>query len=277
MTYAYVSNLPSPRAPAIVEKTVTSSNAKVFDSHFHIIDPHFPVMKNQGFLPPVFTVDDYRARTHGLGIAGGSVIAGSFQGVQTDYMYDALEKLGRTFIGVIQLQATVTDEEILKLDAGGVRALRFNLYRGGSAGIEDLDRLARRVHEVAGWHTELYADASALEPLFDTIANLPKLSIDPLGMTPAGLPVLLRLVERGAKVKATGFGRTEVDVPAALRDLARANPACLMFGTDLPSQRARRPFEPADMDLIGDTLGERLARRAFWDNAAEFYRPRELP
>jgi hypothetical protein len=31
------------------------------------------------------------------------------------------------------------------------------------------------------------------------------------------------------------------------------------------------------MDLIGDTLGEALARKVFWDNAARWYRPRELP
>jgi hypothetical protein len=44
-------------------------------------------MENQGFLPPVFTVDDYRARTEGLGIKGGTVVAGSFQGTRTAYRY----------------------------------------------------------------------------------------------------------------------------------------------------------------------------------------------
>ena len=171
----------------------------------------------------------------------------------------------------------VTDEEVLKLNAAGVRAVRFNLYRGGSAGVEDMDRLARRVHDLAGWHAELYADAAALDSVFETVANLPRFSIDHLGMTQAGVPTLLKLAERGAKVKATGFGRTEVDVPSALRDLASANPECLMFGTDLPSQRARRPFMPSDMDLIRDTLGETMSRKVFWDNAAAFYRPAELP
>lgn len=249
----------------------------VFDTHFHIIDPRFPVMENQGFLPPVFTVDDYLARTAGLGIRGGTVIAGSFQGTQTAYMHDALQKLGPAFVGVIQVPATVTDEQILHLNAAGVRAVRFNLYRGGSAGIEDLDRLARRVHDVAGWHAELYVDASTLDPIFETVASLPKVSIDHLGMTQAGLPKVVELAARGVKVKATGFGRTEVDVPLALREIARANPDSLMFGSDLPSQRARRPFEPADMDLIRETLGETLARKAFRDNAVDFYRPREIP
>lgn len=50
-----------------------------------------------------------------------------------------------------------------------------------------------------------------------------------------------------------------------------------MFGTDLPSQRARRPFLPSDMDLIRETLGEALAIKVFRDNAVAFYRPRELP
>ena len=249
----------------------------LFDTHFHIIDPRFPVMENQGFLPPVFTVEDYRARTAALDIRGGTVIAGSFQGTQTEYMVDALDKLGPTFVGVIQIAATVTDEEILRLNAAGVRALRFNLYRGGSEGIEQLDRLARRVHDVAGWHAELYVDASTLEFIFETLSNLPKISIDHLGMTQAGLPHLIALAERGAKVKATGFGRTEVDVPAALRDIARANPDALMFGTDLPSQRARRPFFPSDIELIGDTLGEALTRKVLWDNALALYRPRQFP
>jgi len=249
---------------------------QIFDTHFHIIDPRFPVMENQGFLPPLFTVDDYKARTQGLGIAGGTVIAGSFQGTQSEYMYDALGAFGPTFVGVIQVPATVTDEEILKLNAAGVRAVRFNLYRGGSAGIEDMDRLARRVHDLAGWHAELYVDAAALESVFGIVSNLPAFSIDHLGMTQAGLPTLLKLAERGAKVKATGFGRTEVDVPGALRNLAHANPDCLMFGTDLPSQRARRPFLPSDIDLIRDTLGDALSRRVFWDNAAAFYRPSQL-
>ena len=249
----------------------------VFDTHFHIIDPRFPVMQNQGFLPPVFTVDDYRARTEGLGIRGGTVVAGSFQGLQTEYMFDALEKLGPTFVGVIQVPATVTDEEIIRLNAAGVRAVRFNLYRGGSAGIEDLDRLARRVHEIVGWHAELYVDASTIEPIIETLASRPKISLDHLGMTEAGLEHVGRHAARGAKVKATGFGRSEVDVPRALREIARTNPDSLMFGSDLPSQRARRPFEAADMDLIHETLGDALARKAFWDNAVAFYRPREIP
>ncbi|HET9770998.1 MAG TPA: amidohydrolase family protein, partial [Acidimicrobiia bacterium] len=172
--------------------------------------------------------------------------------------------------GVAQLPTSVTDEEIASLDAGGVRAVRFNLYRGGSAGEADLDRLARRVWDVAGWHVELYADAATLD--VDRLARLPKVVIDHLGLTAAGLKPLLRLVDAGASVKATGFGRVELDVAGALSAVAAANPGALLFGTDLPSTRARRPFEPADVDLVVETLGEEHARLALHDNGVALYR-----
>ncbi len=46
---------------------------------------------------------------------------------------------------------------------------------------------------VAGWHAELYADAATLKPYVDKLSKLPQLSIDHLGMTEAGAPVLLSI------------------------------------------------------------------------------------
>jgi hypothetical protein len=45
-----------------------------------------------------------------------------------------------------------------------------------------------------------------------------------------------------------------------------------MFGTDLPSTRAPRPFQPSDLSLLIDTLGEPAAQMVLWSNAATFYR-----
>jgi hypothetical protein len=90
-------------------------------------------------------------------------------------------------------------------------------------------------------------------------------------MTPGGLPVLLDLVSAGVKVKATGFGRVKLDVPRVLEAIAARDPAALMFGTDLPSTRADRPFQPGDVDLLRQVMGPDLVRRALWDNARTFY------
>jgi predicted TIM-barrel fold metal-dependent hydrolase len=249
----------------------------LFDTHFHVLDHRFPLSENQGYAPPSFTVEDYRSRTRPLDVRGGVVVAASFQGFDTSFMYDALARLGPAFVGVIQVPAEVSDNEILRLDAAGVRAVRFNLFRGGSAGMADLDRLARRVHDLAGWHAELYVDAATLGESWKRVATLPKVSIDHLGMSAAGLDTLVRLAARGVRVKATGFGRISVDPATALKALAEVNPQCLMFGSDLPSQRARRPFELSDIQLIREAVGEALEGAVLFDNAVAFYRPRALP
>lgn len=127
------------------------------------------------------------------------------------------------------------------------------------------------MHEVAGWHAELYIDARDLAEVAGTVAALPAVSIDHLGLHADGLPELLRLVERGVKVKATGFGRVRLDPAAAMRAILRVDPRALFTGTDLPSTRARRPFAAADLDLVAEVAGEH-AEAVLWGNAAAFYR-----
>ncbi len=250
---------------------------RLFDTHFHIIDMRYPVQENQGFFPPSFPAPDYQERTRGLGITGGNVVSGSFQGFDTGFMHEALRVLGPTFTGVIQIPPTATDEEILALDAIGVRGVRFNMARGGSADVADLANMAKRVWALARWHVELYADARDLATMVEVLSALPAVSIAHLGMSDEGLPTLLKLAEKGMMVKATGFGRMTLDPVKGIRALIAANPDCLMFGTDLPSQRARRAFLPSDIDLLRENIDASLVRKVFFDNAVKFYRPRQIP
>jgi len=244
----------------------------LFDAHLHIIDPRFPLVPNHGFVPEPFTVDQYRQRLNHARLVGGAVVSGSFQGFDQTYLVDALRRLGPGFVGVTQLPATASDTLLLRLHRAGVRALRFNLQRGGSAGVRDLDRMARRVHELVGWHVELYADAADLAELLPTLIELPAVSVDHLGLSLRGLPTLLRLVHFGVRVKATGFGRVDFDVRGALRKLVNVNPDAVLFGTDLPSTRAPRAYDDADIALIVDTLGEADAARVLCGNAQQWYR-----
>ena len=251
---------------------------RVFDAHLHIIDPGHPLVENDGYLPDPFSVEDYRARISDLGIAGGAVVSGSFQAFDQGYLLEALQALGPSYVGVTQLPETVSDEEILRLDAAGVRAVRFNVQRGGSASLTSLDTLARRVHDVAGWHSELYIDSRALEEISELVCALPSVSIDHLGLHSGGFAHLLRVVESGAKVKATGFGRVELDPATVMTAVLDVNPAALVVGTDLPSTRARRPFADADLDLVTRVVDPALLPAVLWENAAALYlaRPRAV-
>jgi predicted TIM-barrel fold metal-dependent hydrolase len=248
----------------------------VFDSHLHIVDPAFPLTPNQGYVPAPFTVADYRRAVADLEVVGGAVVSGSFQGYDRAYLEAALAVLGPGFVGVAQLPEDVPDAEIQRLDALGVRAVRFNLYRGESPDLAGLARLAHRVYDLAGWHAELYLDAAQLPGLAPTLGALPRIVIDHLGLTRAGLPHLLRLVGAGAWVKASGFGRLDYPAEDALTRIYAENPGALLFGTDLPSTRAARIYSPLDLDLIAHTLGTAGGLgRVLYDNAVALYRPAE--
>ncbi|MFP3515403.1 amidohydrolase family protein [Pseudomonas sp. SIMBA_077] len=247
---------------------------QLFDAHCHIIDKAYPLIANNGYLPDFFSVDDYLARTEALGVAGGAVVSGSFQGFDQTYLVAALKRLGPDFVGVTQLPASVTEDELHTLYQHGVRGLRFNLKRGGSEQLDQLETMAKRVFDCVGWHSELYIDSRDLPSLCDRLLRLPALSIDHLGLSHEGLPSLLHLAERGVRIKACGFGRVDFDVAPVLKKIHAANPDALMFGTDLPSTRAPRTFENNDIDILVNALGESGAHKALWQNARDFYRLR---
>ena len=246
---------------------------RVFDSHLHIVDTRFPLLLNDGYLPEQFTCADYLSRTASFKLQGGAVVSGSFQGFDQSYLEDALRVLGPSFVGVTQLPASVSDAEILRLNGLGVRALRFNIRRGGSEEIEHLASMSHRVHDLARWHVELYADSSKLDEIYETLVALPSVSIDHLGLSRSGLPTLLKLVEKGVRVKATGFSRVEFDVRQALRDICAANPQSLMFGTDLPSTRAPKPYTDQDLLLVVDSIDPGFVTAVLENNATELYKP----
>jgi predicted TIM-barrel fold metal-dependent hydrolase len=244
---------------------------KFFDAHFHIINPKFPLVENNGYLPPVFTANDYLDAVKPYDVAGGAVVSGSFQAFDQEYLVDALKTLGPHFFGVANIPVAVTDEEIERLSNANVVAVRFNVKRGGSEKIEHIEKLSNHLFDKYGWHTELYIDSNDLSALKSVLKNIPRFSIDHLGLSKTGLDDLLYWVERGVKVKATGFGRIDFDPIAAMKAIYQVNPAALMFGTDLPSTRAKVPFSDKDVQLVKDNFSQEELERIFYGNAWEWY------
>ncbi|WP_206367790.1 amidohydrolase family protein [Sphingobacterium chungjuense] len=86
---------------------------KLFDAHFHIINPQFPLVENNGYLPPEFVTTDYLEATKAYLLAGGAVVSGSFQAFDQDYLIDALKILGDGFVGVANIPHTISDKNWL--------------------------------------------------------------------------------------------------------------------------------------------------------------------
>ncbi len=212
---------------------------------------------------------------HGYKLTGGVIVSGSFQVFDQSYLIQALSDLGESFVGVTQLPASVTDDEILQLNSLGVRAIRFNLKCGGSEVISHLSSLAARVHEIANWHVELYVDSNELDELYSTLIKLPALSIDHLGLSQSGFKRLKQLAENGVKIKAIGFSRVDFNVTNALKQLYSINSSALMFGSDMPSTRAPTAYSDNDFTRVAEALEEEAAIKVFSENAIEFYKPQK--
>ncbi len=245
---------------------------RIIDAHFHIYNDAFPLIENQGFLPPPFSIEDYQHRTRNLEVVGGVIVSGSVQGFDQRYLKSALADMGEQFVGITNLPSSVSDEKILSLRDHRIRGVRVNLKRGVVSGLDNLVDFGKRIWDLAGWHLEMYVDSRELDDIIPKLIKLPKASVDHLGMARSGLAPIQKLAEHGVKVKASGFGRTEVDVAKAVKSLYSINPDCLMFGTDLPSTRAERPFNVKDIELVCEALGDELAiDKVFAGNAADFY------
>ncbi|WP_057936613.1 amidohydrolase family protein [Algoriphagus resistens] len=250
---------------------VNQKTIKLFDGHFHSIDPKFPLVENNGFLPPSFTLEDYKYATDQYTIIGGAVVSGSFQAFDQEYLLDALRILGNSFFGVANIPVGISDKELERLSNSNVVAVRFNVKRGGSEKIEHLEKLANYLFEKYNWHTELYIDNKELRHLKPLLQNIPSFSIDHLGLTQEGLEDLYYWVEKGVKIKATGFGRVDFDPIPVMKTIYQINPKALLFGTDLPSTRAKVPFSDKDVQLLIDNFSAEELDNILYKNGLDWY------
>jgi len=244
---------------------------KIFDSHFHIINPKFPLVENNGYLPPDFTVENYKKKVQSYGIAGGAIVSGSFQKFDQEYLLDALKSFGKNYFGVANIPIVMKKSELERLNQSNIRAVRFNLKRGGSESLENLVELSNNLYDKYGWNTELYVDSKNLKELKTTLEKIPKFSIDHLGLSKAGLSELYYWAEKGVKIKATGFGRLDFNPTEVMKRIHSINPNSLMFGTDLPSTRAKRPFTFDHLKLIKDSFSESEQKKILYENAIKWY------
>lgn len=252
---------------------------KIFDAHFHIIDYNYHIQENNGYTPEEFTYSDYAARTEALDldVQGGAIISGSFQGFDTDYLQvieDIKNKDAKEdFVGIIALPLDVTERKIKELDSIGVAGVRFNIFRGNSASITDLVEFSKRIHAIAGWHVEVQINPDELGTIKGQLKEIPRLSIDHIGLRKSGIEHLYDLADSGVKIKASGFGRLDFEPMPILSNIHHINKNCLMFGTDLPSTRvqADKAFSETHIKKMTETfLTEDLADIMF-NNAYNWY------
>lgn len=224
--------------------------AGTVDCHFHIFGPYdrFPLDAGRTYTPPAALVPAYLGMAGLLGIERMVVVQASVYGTQNDVTLDAVRQFGlHRARAVAVIDDSFDSAALQRMDAAGVRGVRFNMVSGNGTPEDQLDALARRIAPL-GWHIQIYAEGEKLAEVAPRLAKLPvDVVIDHSGGVKAALgtahpqfQALLRLLDSGrawvkvCSYRASSAGSPWTDVAPNVRALVAAAPDRCVWGTDWP-------------------------------------------
>ena len=264
--------------------------ANATDCHHHIYDARYPVDPKATLRPADALVDDYRALQKRIGTTRNVLVQPSTYGLDNRCHLDALAAFGPTARMVAVVNDTVSNEELKRMHALGVRGIRFNLAQAGATTPEMLEPLSRRVNDL-GWHIQINASAAKIMEImpiledrvasaivFDHLAHIPQ----PDGVNhPLFAKVHALLAKGRAWVKLSGaYADTKVGPPtyadssAVARAYVKAAPERLVWGSDWPhpTEKDRWPDDAVLFDLLlGWAPDEKVRHRILVENPATLY------
>ena len=130
------------------------------DVHAHVLDPGAGTVPGAAYAPFAAGPDAYLAHLERLGAARGVLVTASVHGTDNGPLLAALDTAPDRLRGVAVVDADVTDDELDRLHAHGVRAVRVqDLFPGGSP-LRAVEVLGPRLAE-RGWHVEMWTDLAA--------------------------------------------------------------------------------------------------------------------
>ena len=213
------------------------------------------------------------------GTSRNVVVQPSTYGVFNDGLIEALGECGPSARGVAVVNASVTDDELKRLDAARVRGVRFNLATpGGATTIEMLEPVAKRIAPM-GWHVQFNMSADMMLAIKDVLNRLPcQIVFDHLAHIPqpagAGHPVfavVVDLLQKGkAWVKLSGaYQDTKVGPPSysdtvpVARAYIKAAPERMVWASDWPHPTEKeKPNDAVLFDLLAEWAPDPATRTA---------------
>jgi len=263
------------------------------DAHCHVFGParKFPYAPDRSYTPPDAPVENLRALHARLGISRAVIVHASCHGSQMDVTLDAIASSGGAYRGVAVVEEGVSDAELERLHAGGIRGIRFNFVKhlGGVPDLEVFYRLLARIKPL-GWHIVLHFDAGDLLEQRELLARIDvPFIIDHMGRVKAAeglgqqpFQALLALYRNNplAWIKICGAERVSAgkrpfrDAVPFAQALIAIDADRLLWGTDWPHPNISKDM-PNDGELV-DLLAEMcpdaaLRARILVDNPTRMY------
>lgn len=262
------------------------------DAHCHIFGPGdvFPYAPDRAYTPPDAPYEGLVALHRTLGIDRAVIVHASCHGSDMAVTLDGIARAGGAMRGVAVVDPGVTEAELARLDAGGIRGVRFNFVRhlGGMPDMAFFERVLAMI-EPMGWHVVLHLDAEDVVELAPRIAAIRiPFVIDHMGRVKARLGVeqrpfaqLLELMRNPlAWVKICGAERVS-STGAPFRDavpfaqaLVAAAPDRVLWGTDWPHPNIAgdMPNDGDLVDLLAEAVPDEATRtRIMVDNPQRLY------
>jgi 2-pyrone-4,6-dicarboxylate lactonase len=280
--------VPSPDAN--LRKPAIDVPPNACDCHVHIFGhpDRYPLDANRRYTPSPASLDEYRTLQASLGIERAVIV---HPGVHLDNQVsiDAVQASGGKWRGIALLDASVTKQEIKRLDDIGFRGVRFNPFNAKQAALTDLEAVVSKIADF-GWHAQFHLDARDLPDIADRLRKLPlDIVVDHMGRMPIaagvqhpGFQILLALLrERKAWVKLSAPNRFEDPRPPYpnllpfAQALVQAAPDRCVWATDWPhsSEFGFMPNDADLLDLLATWVPDARTRNAILvDNPARLYR-----
>jgi len=198
------------------------------------------------------------------------IVQATCHGADNRALVDALENSNGMARGVASVKADISDAELEKLHAAGVRGVRFNFVKRlvDTLPREPLQIIAEKIKPL-GWHIVIYFEAPELPELYDFFTALPTtVVVDHMGRPDVSLPVdgpefdlFIKLMRENENfwAKATCPERLTksgppdyVDVAPFGRRLVETFPDRVLWGTDWPhpNMKSHVPDDGKLVDFI---------------------------
>jgi 2-pyrone-4,6-dicarboxylate lactonase len=167
--------------------------AGAVDAHCHVFGPgaEFPYAAERKYTPcDASKAQLYSLRDH-LGFDKNVIVQATCHGADNSALVDALLASKGKARGVATVKRSVTDAELNRLHAAGVRGVRFNFVKRlvDFTPKEELLEIAQRISPL-GWHVVIYFEAVDLPELWDFFTALPTtVVIDHMGRPDVTKPV----------------------------------------------------------------------------------------
>jgi len=279
------------------EKVSFIAPADACDSHFHIFGPaeKYPYGSELRYAPPEAPWNSYQELATLLGISRFVLVQPSAYGRDNRCMLDVMQTLDKNSCrGVVDIDENITDLEILKMNALGVRGVRINVspifpLTPGLADkmIPRIEKMAKRCQEI-GWHLDFLLPGWLTAELLPVMRRLTiPFSMAHLGMNLAkdgvdtpGFKALLELMNHGnrlAYVKLTGIYRMSkvhqfIDADPLVKALIACAPDRIIWGSDYPHLSFAEHSSVELFNLLGRwTSDEHIRRLILTDNPARLF------